>query len=296
MELSSMAVTCIGLGRMGAGIARNIRSKGSRLTVYNRTPEKTAPFIAAGASAAKTPREAAASADVVVTSLMDDRSVLDTMLGGDGILAGMRPGAIHIGTTTISPSASRRCAELHAAKGSHYVAAPVAGRPDAAAAGKLFTFVAGKPDIIERARPVIEAYTQQIIVMGEDPGSAASIKLVGNFFVAGIVELVGEAFIFAQQRGVLAPYSNMMKHFLPAMREYMERIETRNYGDAGFTVDAGLKDVGLILDAATEAGVRLRVGDIVRERLLGVQARGMNGQDWCCFTEMTRIESGQKAD
>jgi 3-hydroxyisobutyrate dehydrogenase-like beta-hydroxyacid dehydrogenase len=87
-----------------------------------------------------------------------------------------------------------------------------------------------------------------------------------------------------------------MKHFLPAMREYMERIETRNYGDAGFTVDAGLKDVGLILDAATEAGVRLRVGDIVRERLLGAQARGMNGQDWCCFTEMTRIESGQKAD
>jgi 3-hydroxyisobutyrate dehydrogenase-like beta-hydroxyacid dehydrogenase len=294
MGLQKLALSCVGLGRMGAGIAHNIQSKFDRLTVYNRTPEKMAPFIAAGAKGAKTPREAAAASDVVVTSLMDDRSVLDTLQGEDGILAGMRPGAIHIGTTTISPGASVRCAELHAAQGSHYVAAPVAGRPDAAAAGKLFTFVAGKPEVLERAWPVLGAYTQQIIIVGEDPGSAASIKLVGNFFVAGMVELVGEAFAFAEQRGVLAPYSKMMKQFLPAMREYMERIETRNYGNPGFTLDAGMKDVGLILDAAAESHVRLPVGEIVRDKLVAAKARGMSDQDWCCLTEIARLEAGQK--
>lgn len=294
MELSAFTVACIGLGRMGAGIARNIQSKGARLTVYNRTPEKTAPFVAAGATAAKTPREAAAAADFVVTTLMDDHSVLETLQGPDGILAGMRPGAIHIGTSTISPKASVRCAELHAAQGSHYVAAPVAGRPDAAVAGKLFTFVAGKPEIIERAWPVLGAYTQQIVIVGEDPGSAASLKLVGNFFVAGMVELVGEAFVLAQQRGVLGPYSEMMKMWMPWMREYAERIEKRNYGNAGFTLDAGLKDVRLILDAAAEAGVHLPVGEIVRDKLLAAKARGMSDQDWCCLTEITRLEAGQK--
>jgi 3-hydroxyisobutyrate dehydrogenase-like beta-hydroxyacid dehydrogenase len=293
MELVSLAVSCVGLGRMGAGIAHNIQSRGFRMTVYNRTPAKMTPFIAAGANAAKTPQEAAAAADIVVTSLMDDASVLDTLLGSEGLLAGMRPGAIHVGTTTISPGASTRCAELHAAQGSHYLAAPVAGRPDAAAAGKLFTFVAGKPEIIARARPVIEAYAPQLTVVGEDPAAAASIKLVGNFFVAGIIELVGEALVFAQQRGVLAPYSNLLKAWQPWMREYLERIETRNFGDAGFELEAGLKDVRLILQAAAEAGVKLQVGEVVREKLMAAEARGMKGQDWSCFTEITRSEAGQ---
>jgi 3-hydroxyisobutyrate dehydrogenase-like beta-hydroxyacid dehydrogenase len=296
MELRTCAVSCIGLGRMGAGVARNIQSKGFPLTVYNRTPEKMAPFIASGASGAKTPREAAAASDVVVTSLMDDRSVLDTMLGQDGILAGMRSGGIHIGTTTISPGASARCAELHAAQGSHYVAAPLARRPEAAAAGKLLTFVAGKPDIIERARPILEAYTIQIFVVGEDAATAAGIKLTGNFFVAGMIELVGEAFAFAEQQGVLAQYANLMKAWLPAMREYMERIETRNYGNAGFTLDAGLKDVRLILDAAAGVRVRLPMGEVIRERCVAAQARGMNAQDWCCFTEIARLEAGQRRE
>src|ERR1700693_3519793 len=146
----NLSVACIGLGRMGSGIARNIQNAGFRLTVFNRTTEKMKPLVEAGATAASTPREAAASADIVVTNLMDDASVLGAVSGDNGILAGMRPGTIHIGTTTISPSLSTRLGELHAAHGSHYVAGPVAGRPDAAAAGQLLTFVAGQPG---RVRP-----------------------------------------------------------------------------------------------------------------------------------------------
>ena len=178
---------------MGSGIAANIQKAGFPLTVYNRTPEKTKAFVAAGARAASNPREAAAAADVVVTNLMDDASVLDTSTGADGLLAGMRPAAIHIGTTTISPALSTRLVELHAAQDGYYIAGPLAGRPDAAAAGKLFTFVAGKPEPVERARPVINAYADRIIPMGEDPAIAMSMKLVGNFMVASLIELIGEA-------------------------------------------------------------------------------------------------------
>ena len=178
----SLTVACVGLGRMGSGIARNILNAGFTLTVYNRTTEKMKSLVEAGAKPARTPREAAADADVVVTNLMDDASVLGAVSGVDGILAGLRPGAIHIGTTTISPSLSTRLAALHAEHGSHYVAGPVAGRPDAAAAGKLFTFVAGKSEWIERCRPVIDAYANRIIPMGEDPAIAMSMKLVGNLW------------------------------------------------------------------------------------------------------------------
>jgi 3-hydroxyisobutyrate dehydrogenase-like beta-hydroxyacid dehydrogenase len=228
-----------------------------------------------------------------VTSLMDDKSVFDVMLGEDGLLAGMRRGAIHIGTSTISPAASTHCFELHTTQGSHYLSAPVLGRPDAAAAGKLFTFVAGKAEIIDRSRPVLERYTQNITVLGEDPASAASLKLVANFFAAGLLELLGEAFTFAGKRGVLEPMANMVKGFLPPMGEYVDRIARRNYDQPGFTLDAGFKDVRLILDAAGEVHVALPIAGVIREKCLAALAYGFNERDWCVFTEITRLNAGQ---
>ncbi len=292
--MSEISVACIGLGRMGSGIAANIQKKGFSLTVYNRSAEKAKPFVAAGATAARTPREAAAAANVVVTNLMDDASVLETVNGGNGILAGMREGAVHIGTTTISPNLSARLAAMHAAHGSHYIAGPVAGRPDAAAAGKLITFLAGKPEPLERARPVISAYADLIIPMGEDPAAANSMKLVGNFMVASLVELIGQVYVFAEKRGVdPAIITGMFKQFMPATSEYVDRISTRNFDNAGFTLDAGLKDVMLILDAAAEVHVPLPYAGIVRDKCLAAQARGMNQLDWSVITQISRLNAGQ---
>lgn len=288
------SVACIGLGRMGSGIAANIQKKGFPLTVYNRSTEKTKPFVLAGAVAARTAREAAAAADIVVTNLMDDASVLDTMNGENGILAGMRQGAIHIGTTTISPNLSARLAAMHAAHGSHYIAGPVAGRPDAAAAGKLITFLAGKSEPLERARPVVSAYADRIIPMGEDPGAANSMKLVGNFMVASIVELIGQVYVFAEKRGIdPAIVTGMFKQFMPATSEYVDRISTRNFQNAGFTLDAGLKDVTLILAAAAEVQAPLPYAGIVRDKCLAAQACGMNQLDWSVITEISRLNAGQ---
>lgn len=291
----SLSVACVGLGRMGSGIARNIQSSGFRLTVYNRTIEKMKPYIEAGATAASTPREAAAAADIVVTNLMDDASVLGAMTGNHGILAGMRPDAIHIGTTTISPSLSKRLGELHAAQGSHYIAGPVAGRPDAAAAGKLFTFVAGKPEWLERSRPVMDAYANRIIALGEDPAVAMSMKLVGNFMVASLIELIGEAYVFAEGRGVdPSILTGMFKQYIPAASEYVDRICARDFGRAGFTLDGGTKDVTLILEAAAEVHAPLSYASVVRDKCLAAQARGMGQLDWSAMTEISRINAGQK--
>lgn len=291
----NLSVACIGLGRMGSGIARNVQNAGFGLTVYNRTAEKMKPLVEAGATAASTPREAAASADIVVTSLMDDDSVLGAVTGDNGILAGIRPDAIHIGTTTISPSLSTRLGELHAAQGSHYVAGPVAGRPDAAGAGKLFTFVAGKPEWLERSRPVMNAYANRIIPMGEDPAIAMSMKLVGNFMVASLIELIGEAYVFAECRGVdPSLLTGMFKQFMPAAAEYVDRICTRDFGSAGFTLDGGTKDVTLILQAAAEVHAPLSYASVVRDKCLAAQARGMGNLDWSVMTETSRFDAGQK--
>jgi 3-hydroxyisobutyrate dehydrogenase-like beta-hydroxyacid dehydrogenase len=293
MNPKDLTIACIGLGRMGVGIAKNIQKSGCRFVVYNRTPEKMEPFAAAGARAARNPREAALEADIVVTSLMDDESVISTLQGDDGMLAGMRPGAIHIGTSTISPGASRRIAKQHQEQGSHYVAAPVLGRPGAAAAGKLMTFVSGEPDIIERARPVLQCYAPSITVLGSDPSAAPSMKLVANFFGSSLLEVVGEAFAFAEKRGVLEPMAAMLKGFLPPMEEYIDRIAQRNYAQPGFTLDAGLKDVRLILDAAGDVHVPLPLASLVRDKCLAAQAHGLSQQDWCSFTEIARLHSGQ---
>jgi 3-hydroxyisobutyrate dehydrogenase-like beta-hydroxyacid dehydrogenase len=295
MSLKDLTIACIGLGRMGAGIAHNIQASGCRLVVYNRTAEKMQPFVAAGAKGARTAREAASNADIAVTSLMDDQSVFNTLSGEDGMLAGLQAGAIHIGTSTISPGASSGIDKLHKAHGSHYLAAPVGGRPNAAAAGKLYTFVAGEPEILERARPVLETYSQSVFLLGPDAAAAASMKLAINFFAAGLLEAMGEAFAFAEKRGVLAPLSDMLKGFLSPMEEYINRIAARNYTQPGFTLDAGLKDVRLMLEAAGEVQVPLPIASLIRDKCLAAQAHGLSQMDWCAFTEIARLEAGYRS-
>ena len=249
MSLDHLTIACIGLGRMGAGIARNLQASGCRFVVYNRTSAKMEPFAAVGATPARSAREAASTADFVVTSLMDDQSVYDMLSGEEG-------------------------------------------RPEAAAAGRLFTFVSGEPQVIERARPVLETYTQSIVALGEDAAAAASLKLAGNFFGASLLEILGEAFALAEKRGVLAPFANMLKGFLAPMAEYIDRIAGRNYEEPGFTLDAGLKDVRLILEAAGEVHVPLPFASVIRDKCLAAQAHGLSQQDWCSFTEIARLNAG----
>jgi len=297
MTSARLTVACLGLGRIGAGIAQSIQRAGHRVIVYNRTPEKAQPFVASGAASAHSPREAAAQADVVLTCLMGDESVLENLVGENGILAGLRPDAIHIGTSTVSPKATAQFAKMHKDRGSHYLAATFAGHPDHAVAGKLVAFVAGEPTVLERARPVLEAYTAKILMLGDKPALAASFKLVVNFFAACLLESMGEAFTFAEKQGLNPEaLASMLKDVLqhPAMPRYVEKIQTRSFTQIlGSTLDgAGSKDIRYITETAAEFRVPLPFASIVRDKTTAAQAHGLGEHDWSVFTEIARLNAG----
>lgn len=289
-------VAFVGLGRMGSGMARNVQAAGFPLIVYNRSKAKTESFVAAGATAVDSPRAAAQQADVVVTSLIDDRSILEMMSGVEGLLAGLPKTGIHLSTTTISPAASARLAELHRTHGSHYIAMNVLGRPSAAAAGELVALVAGEPEAIGRSRPIIETFTRTLIEVGRQPADAARLKLTVNFFLAGLLESIGEAYVFAEKHQL--PLATVTRLILdqvlpnPAVREYADRIATRRYDDAGATLTTGLKDLELIIAEAGLVHAPLPLAALVREHILTGLARGRGDLDWCVSTEANRLAAG----
>jgi 3-hydroxyisobutyrate dehydrogenase-like beta-hydroxyacid dehydrogenase len=288
-------VAMLGLGNMGLPIARHLAKAGFELVVYNRSPQKAEPLRALGARIASTPAEGVADADVVVTCLLDDASILTALEGPHGLLDAMKPGAVHVCATTISPACSARVAELHAASGHRYVAAPVVGRPPAAEAGTLLVLAAGPPDAIEDARPVLSAYSSRIVEIGDDPAMANTTKLAINFFVISSVEIFGEASAFAAKAGIAAEVmrellSHMLRH--PALDEYLERVRDARFGEAGFEATTGLKDVNLMLARASELRAPLPIAGIVRDHLLAALALGHDDSDWSIVAGISRRNAG----
>ena len=295
MSNEGTTVACIGLGRMGAGIASNIQRAGFSLRVYNRTAAKMQPFADRGAKATGSPREAASGADVVVTNLMDDASVLDAVTGDDGILAGLVPGRTHIDTTTISPRCARHLAEVHAEHGSRFVAGPVVGRPDVAAKGELRSFLGGEAEVVEECRPVVNAYTSLAIHLGEDPGLASNMKLSVNYMLSVTVELMGQVFAFGEKSGISPDMLNLvMGAFFgqPALQEYARLIRSRDFSDPGFALSGAMKDMELMMQASADVRAPLPFGSIVRDKLLTAAARGMEDLDWAAISEISRAQAG----
>ncbi len=293
---TKVKVAFIGLGNMGAGIARCILKAGFDLTVWNRTSAKAQPLVEEGARLAGTPAEAVSAADVVVTSLMDDRSVLDTVRGESGLLAGMKRGAVHVCVTTISPSCADELESIHGEHGSDYVAGPVVGRPDAAASGQLASYLAGPAAAVERITPVCRAYSKQVFVIPGRPRLANCMKLAINYNVVSTIELIGETYVFAEKCGVplesVRDFYRQMWFAHPAARMYAEKLRTRDFkGRGGFVMKGGLKDVSLMLSTAEAAGAPLEIGKIVERKLRKGIAAGMEETDWSAFYEITRQEA-----
>lgn len=284
-------VAFVGLGKMGLAMATNLLRAGHPLTVWNRSPEKAASLVAAGASLAGSPAAAARAADIVISSLADDASLRAVVSASDGILAGLRPGAIHIGTSTISPGLSDELAALHLAAGGRYIAGPVVGRVPAAEAAKLVTFVAGDAAAIEAVRAVIVAYAPMLAVVGERQGQANVAKLIANFLGASGMDLIGQSIAWAEKSGLppdLVP--QMLAGFFgnPGTREYIAKIGERDFDDVGFTAAGGLKDVQLMIGAARAVKLRLSSAEVLRIKLNAAVERGWQDKDWSCFTEIDR--------
>ncbi|OGO18149.1 MAG: hypothetical protein A2Z14_13435 [Chloroflexi bacterium RBG_16_48_8] len=285
----------IGLGRIGAPIAQNILKAGFSLTVYNRSQEKATPLIEAGAKGARSPKEAAMGADVVLTSLMDDQSMFDCVLETEGILEGLKPGGIHIGMATISPSCAEKLAQLHKEHGSHYIACPVVGRPPSAVTGTMTLYVAGDKELVDQCQPVFDAFAEKVIWVSEDHKVANSVKLANNFVVVALIELFGEVYAFAEKSGIDFDLMQRLLRIIldhPAIHGYVENIPKRNFLPAGFDLASGFKDVQLMLQASTDVRAPIPFASIAREKFLAAMAHGMQEHDWSAIYEISRMNAG----
>ena len=279
-----MRVGFVGLGRMGLPMARNLAHAGHEVAAYNRTRSRAEALAEAGGRAVDTPAEAASGAEVVVTMLADDAAVEAVTLGEDGILGALRPGAVHLGMSTVGVALSRRLAEAHRSAGQGYVAAPVFGRPEAAEGAKLWVVAAGAPEAVDRCEPVFDAVGQGMFRVGEEPEKANVVKLAGNFMLAGMIEALGEAMALGRRHGVEAPKllevltSTLFN--LPVYRNYGGMIAEGRFEPAGFALRLGLKDVRLVLDAADEAAVPMPLASLAHDHFLSGVARGWGELDW----------------
>ncbi|MBV8613906.1 MAG: NAD(P)-dependent oxidoreductase, partial [Acetobacteraceae bacterium] len=270
-----MEIGFVGLGPMGSAMAGVLLRHGHRLTVWNRTAAKAEALVAAGARQAATPAEAAGG-DVVLTSVANDAAVESVALGPDGVIGGLRAGAIHVGTSTVSHALSERLGEEHAARGQRYVAAPVLGRPPAAAEGKLFVMAAGEAGAIADARPVLERLGQRLFVVGERPALASVLKLCCNFLIFTTIEQIAEVFALGEKSGLdrATIFEVLTGSFFtaPVHRNYGRLILERAYDPPGATVDLAVKDTRLVLQAGEALSVPLPLASLVRDRLLSAVA------------------------
>jgi 3-hydroxyisobutyrate dehydrogenase-like beta-hydroxyacid dehydrogenase len=292
-----MQVGFIGLGNMGAAMAANLVKAGHDVTVFNRSAEKAAPLAALGAHVAGQVGGACGD-EAVVSMLADDTAVDSVVFGEGGILATLPHGAVHVSCSTISVALSKRIAEAHAEAGQLYVAAPVFGRPEAAAAAKLFVVAAGAPEAVEKARPLLEAVGQRVFAMSETAEVANLIKLSGNFLIASVIESLGEAMALVGKAGVDPhAYVDMLTATLfnaPVYKTYGGLIADRKFTPAGFAAPLGLKDIRLALAAGDALRVPMPVASLLRDRFLTLLARGGDGLDWSAVGGMAARDAGEK--
>lgn len=291
-----MKVGFIGLGRMGTGMAANLLKAGHDVTVYNRTPGKRRALVEEGAQPADQVADACRK-DVVITMLADDGALGSIVFGAKQMIDSLATGAIHISMATISASFSERLSALHAEAGQRFVAAPVFGRPEAAAAGKLFIVCAGEADALETCRPLFQAMGQKTFTVGERPQLANLIKLSGNFLIASVIEALGEAMALVSKAGIdRHQYLDILTSTLftaPVYKTYGGMIADQRYEPAGFGAPLGFKDTRLALAAAESLRVPMPLASLLHDRFLALLAQGGDELDWSALGQLAAKDAGQ---
>jgi len=280
---------------MGIGMAATLLRAGHHLTVYNRTPGKDELLLDKGAHPASEVADVCRG-HAVVTMPADDRAVESVAYRDRGILASLPKGAIHISSSTISVALSERLTADHAAAGQRFIAAPVFGRPDAAAAGDLFVVAAGTADDIEVATPLLEVIGQKTFIVSETPKNANLVKLSGNFLIASVIESLGEAMALIDKAGVdKHRYLEILTSTVfgaPVYKTYGTLIAEGKFEPAGFAAPLGHKDIRLVLAAAEELRVPLPVASLLRDRLLTLLAHGGDTLDWSALGGLAAADAG----
>jgi len=281
-----------GLGRMGRPIAKNLAEAGFEVRAWNRTPGKAPEGVVECAN----PREAAQGARIVVTMLADDAAVQAVVLGEDGLLKGMRDGAVHVGMSTISTQLSQRLYDAHKAARQQFVAAPVFGRPEAAEARKLWIAPGGDETAVAACQPLFAAIGQGTFPAGSAP-QASLAKLCGNFIIASLIEMFGETFALAEKAGMdSARLAETLCAILfagaPVPSGYAARIAAGQFEPAGFSMPLGHKDVSLALKTAEELRVPMPLATLLKNHLLESLAKGRESWDFAGLSAVVRESAG----
>jgi len=289
-----MNLGVIGLGMMGRGIAQSLLRAGHRVTVWNRTPSRFEELQSQGALIAPTPADACKDG-VVITCLSDDDAVTAVVFADHGITSAVAAACIHISMSTISLGLIARLSEAHREAGQRFIAAPVFGRPNAASAGRLLIVASGDAEAIAECQTVFDAVGQRTIVVGTDPVAAPMVKLVGNFLLASAVESLAEAMALLRKSGT-DPQAcfNFLTETLfagPVYKNYAGLMLEHRY-DPGFRLALGLKDIGLVLDAAESFDVSMPAARLVSERILTGIARGYQDKDLSALALISAEEAG----
>jgi 3-hydroxyisobutyrate dehydrogenase-like beta-hydroxyacid dehydrogenase len=290
-----MKVGFIGLGNMGSGMAGSLLKAGHELTVYNRTAEKTKALVGQGARGAVNVADTS-KGDAVITMLADDSAVEHVVFGDAGILSSLAKGAIHVSSSTISVALADKLTAEHKKHGQRFVSAPVFGRPEAAAAAKLFITVAGDPDAVEACMPLFEAIGQKTFRFGDKPSSANLVKISGNFLIASTIETLAEAMALVAKGGLdQHQYLDFLTSSLftaPVYKTYGTLIADKKFKPAGFAAPLGLKDARLAIAAGEGLRVPLPLANLVRDRFLRLLARGDEALDWSAISQLAAEDAG----
>lgn len=290
-----MKIGFIGLGHMGAAMAANLVRAGHDVSVFNRSPGRSSALIALGAHEAGSIAEAC-KGEAVITMLAHDDAASDIALGDGGLTAHLPIGAIHLSMSTISVALSKRLAQAHAQAGQRYVAAPVFGRPDMAAAAKLFIVAAGDPATLEACQPLFHAMGQKTFAIGTEPSAANLVKLSGNFLMASAIEALGEAVALVGKAGIdRRAYVELLTSSIfnvPAYKTYGGLIAQGKFEPAGFAAPLGYKDIRLTLAAAENLGVPMPLGGLLHDRFLRLIAQGGDHLDWSAVGGLAAQDAG----
>jgi 3-hydroxyisobutyrate dehydrogenase-like beta-hydroxyacid dehydrogenase len=288
-----MKLAFIGTGNMGSPMARNLLRAGHQVTVYNRTRAHAEPLRDDGAALADSPADAARGADAVITMLADDAAVEQT---AQGFLETLASGALHIGMSTVSVACSKRLADQHAARGQLYIAAPVFGRPNAAAAANLWIVAAGPPESVARCQQLFDVLGRGTSVVGAEAWVANAVKLSGNFLIAAALESMGEAFALVRKSGVdsgqFLEIINSALFNSPLYAGYGAAVAKEQFEPAGFKLTLGFKDLRLVQEAAESAAVPMPLAGILRDRFLAAMARGEGDLDWAAIARIAAVQAG----
>ena len=290
-----MEIGLIGLGNMGSGIAKTLLRAGHKLAVYNRTRSRAEALRGQGAIVASSIAEACRG-EAVLTMVADDRALESVVFGVGGVLASLLRGGLHVSLSTISVALSDRLAEEHAKAGQEYVAAPVFGRPEAAESGKLAVVAAGLRRSVERCGPVLEALGPKLVVIGERPSMANTVKITGNFLIATVLESLAEALAFTRKSGldaaaVLDFFTSTLFN-APVYKTYGRLILEGKHDEVGFALPLGLKDVKLMQQAADAQAVPVPIASVLHDRFVLALARGYDNMDWSVLGRVATEDAG----